>query len=126
MKRCIAGVWLLVFLLGLGIFSTWGAGKLLSPIAKELEASAELALSGDWASAEPMAENARQRWETQWSLTASLSNHGPMENADNWFDRVRVYAEAKDPVRFAEACTQIASLIDAIAEAQIPSLRNLL
>lgn len=126
MKRCIAGFWLLIFLLGLGILATWGASKLLTPIANGLEASGELALSGDWAAAEPMAAHARERWEAQWTLTAALSSHTPMENADNWFQRLEVYAAARDPVRYAEACAQIAGLIKAIAEAQTPTLRNLL
>ena len=126
MRRCIVGFWLLILLLGLGILATWGTNKLLDPISRDLETAAELALSGDWAAAEPLVYHARNRWESQWALTAALNNHASMENADNWFQRLEVYAATRDPVRYAEACRQIAGLIDAIAEGQIPSLRNLL
>lgn len=126
MRRCILGYWLLIGLLGLGILATWGTTRLLDPISRDLESAAALALAGDWEAAEPLTKQARADWDAQWTLTAALSNHMPMENADNWFARLEVYAASKDPVRFAEACAQIAGLIRAIAEGQIPTLRNLL
>ncbi len=126
MRRCALGVWLLSLLLGLGILSTLLVRHRLEPVTQALEQAGQLALAQNWEEADLLARQAQAQWEAGWTLTAALSNHTPMETADQWFARLAVYREGKDPVAYAAACAQLAGLLEAIAEGQIPSLRNLL
>ncbi len=126
MRRCALGCWLLIGLLGLSLFAAWAVNHLLDPVSRDLETAGECALAGDWAGADALAAQAWENWQSQWTLTAALNSHTPMENADNWFARLEVFRQTRDPTAFAEACAQIAGLVSAIGEGQLPSLKNLL
>lgn len=125
MKRCIMGLWLLIALLGIGILTCWGTKLLLEPISRDLEKAAELVIGENWEEAQALTRQAREKWEKWWSFTAALTSHAPMENADNWFARLDVFAKTGDARRYGEGCVKIAGLIRAIGEGQIPNLRNL-
>ena len=126
MRRCVIGIWMLILLLGLGCVACWGTNRILDPISRELEAAAELVIAGNWEAAEKRTLQAREKWETWWTFVAALNSHGPMEDADNWFDRLEVFARTRDARSYGEGCVRIAGLIRAIGEGQTPALRNLL
>ncbi len=126
MRRCIGGVWLLAVLLGLGLLATWMANRDLEPIVRDLEEASRQVLAGDWQEAQQHTGKARKNWEKRWTRIAALSSHAPMEEADQWFQRMRVYARAGDAVRYADACAQLAGIIRSISEAQSPNWRNFL
>ncbi len=126
MKRYALGVWIMALLLGLGILGSWAVNRNLNPISQSLEQAAELALSGDWDRALEIPVQAQKAWEETWTLHAALCSHEPLEEVDEQFAQLEVYARSRDPVLYAATCIQISQQLHAIAEGQTLSLRNLL
>ena len=126
MKRSALGLWLLIFLAAVGIAGIWAVHDSQMPVIRDLEQAHLLAAQGDWEAAVDCAGRARQRWEQRRTLTSALTNHGPMEAADNLFALMDACAASRDPEGFAAACTELAQTIRAIADAQSCSPENIL
>ena len=118
MIRFYLGLALLAALLAGGLFLSNKAERIQAPVTAHLEAAAEAALSGDWAQAERHTAQARQKWEETRSVTASFSDHEPMEQVDSEFSRLEAFLRQRDPGEFTAACAGLSRLTKAIAEAQ--------
>ena len=118
MSRFYVGILLLMLLLTGGLILTEAADRMQQPIAAHLEAAAEAGLSGDWASAEQKTKQAKQRWDAYHRITASFTDHEPMEEVDSEFARLEAFLSERNPGEFAAACAGLARLTQAIAESQ--------
>lgn len=118
MKRFWLGLGILSLLIVLGIVTTVGMNRICRPISKQLNSAAQAAQMGNWEEALPMAHQAQNRWNRFRRISASVTNHEPMEEADAMFQTLFVFSQQKDAVHFSECCVHLGSLMDAIGEAQ--------
>lgn len=126
MSRFYWGLGLLVLLLAGGLVLTQGTQRLQQPITKHLEEAAEAGLSEDWALAQQRTEQARQRWNTYRTVTASFCDHEPLEEVDSEFARLDAFLRRQDPGEFAAVCAGLSRLTEAIAESQAVTWWSLL
>ncbi len=118
MNRLWLGLCILAVLLGLGGVTTYGMDRICTPIADKLSSAAELVQNEQWEQASALSYQARQRWEQWHDLTASVTDHDPMEEVDALFAALEIFAKEKDTLRFAECCARLSALSQAIGEAQ--------
>ena len=118
MKRFWLGLSILSALLGLAITSAVGMRRICAPLTAQLEDAAKAVQAEQWEQALALSDSARMRWEHFRRVSASVTNHEPMEEVDALFDTLEILSHQKDPVRFAESCARLATLTDAISEAQ--------
>lgn len=126
MKRFWLGTAVLAALLALGIATTVAVDRFCQPISQELTRAEQAARAGQWSQAGQLSDRARQRWEQHRALHAAVTNHEPMEEIDALFRQLDIYTAEGDSLRFAECCARLASLTEAIAEAQAICWWNLL
>jgi hypothetical protein len=124
--RELAGFILLTALLAAGLLSSRGLNRQHTAMASSLDHSSTLALSGQWSQARNTADAARQAWKENWQIRAVLSNHGPMEEIDDLFARMRISAAAGERADFARDCAALAGRIRAVGNAQRLSWQNVL
>lgn len=117
MKRFWIGVTLLVVLMAVGIFATWGINHCHDPIAQEIRRAGEAAWQENWEQAETLAAHAQKGWKKYWNLSASLSDHEPMERIDGLFAQLEVYGQARERVNYAAVCAQLGEELEAIGDA---------
>lgn len=125
-RRFWLGSGILALFLVLGLLAAMGMEKIHAPAASYLEQAAQAALRGDMADGVGRAEQAETIWQKCRKLTASLSDHAPMEEIDSLFAQMRLYAQAGRADDFAAYCVRIARLVEAISEAHSISWQNLL
>ena len=126
MKRMWIGVGLLAAVLIVGIWTMGQLEQIHQNAAKDLENAAENALEGDWNMALALAARAEKNWGKKRTLTAALSDHAPMENAESLFAQLKISAKLRNEESFATLCSCLASQLKALGESQSFNLRNLL
>ncbi len=126
MKRCWIGAGLLLVLLLGGIFSSWWMGRHHSGISEEIDRAGSLAVAGDLEQAQDTARLAKRRWDRHWGMSASLTDHEPMELVDSLFAQLETYGTTGNRVAFAGICAQLASELEALGDAQGLTWWNLL
>ena len=124
MKRSIfGGLLLLVLLLG-----SLGAAALMenlhSPISELLEQAADLAAE-DLPGAVALARQAKAAWEEAEPLSGCFADHNPMEEMNQEFARLEIFAREEEPLAFAAACGSLAEKMQAMGDAHSLQWRNL-
>ena len=124
MKRSIfGGLLLLVLLLG-----SLGAAALMenlhSPISELLEQAADLAAE-DLPGAVALARQAKAAWKEAEPLSACFADHNPMEEMNQEFARLEIFAREEEPLAFAAACGSLAEKMQAMGDAHSLQWRNL-
>ena len=124
MKRSIfGGLLLLVLLLG-----SLGAAALMenlhSPISELLEQAADLAAE-DLPGAVALARQAKAAWEKAEPLSACFADHNPMEEMNQEFARLEIFAREEESLAFAAACGSLAEKMQAMGDAHSLQWRNL-
>ena len=85
MNRLWLGLCILAILLALGSVTTYGMGQICTPISDKLSSAAELVQNGQWQQACDLSHQAQKQWEQWHDLTASVTDHEPMEEVDALF-----------------------------------------
>ena len=126
MARGWLGVIILVaFLIG-GMMAAYGMSSAHMPTAELLQQASEMTVNGEFPEAVLLGMQAKDRWEAQWNGTASLADHGPMDEVDALFGEMEVYAITGEEPHFAACCAELAKRIEAVAEAHKFSWWNVL
>lgn len=126
MKRSWLGAGLLLVLLIAACFVTGAMGRIHDPIARDLNAAGEAALTGDWDRALSLSQQAGDKWEEQEVFRACFADHNPMEEIDSCFAQLEVYGRMKEETAFAAACMETARKVEAMGEAHKLLLHNFL
>lgn len=113
----VAGPLLLILLLLLGLLLSWYMGRQQDRIARALEDSAWLALSGQWEDARETAARAKADWEQRWHRWAALGDHSPMEEIDALFAQLTIYGAAGERTEFSQLCSALSCRIKAVGNA---------
>ncbi len=118
MKRLWLGIGVLLVLLGLGLGAIGAINGICGPISGDLKAAARAAQGENWEEALTLSQRARDRWERWAHVSASLTNHEPMEQIEALFQALEIYGRQRDSLGFSDCSARLASLTEAIAEAQ--------
>ena len=113
-KRFYLGVIILALLLTICI----GVAIVMTVIHQNVEKDLEDAL--------PIAQRAYDRWETFHSVTASFADHSPMDDTDTLFQEMLVYGQTGELPHFAACCRELTVMTEAMYDAHVFSLKNLL
>ena len=119
------GIAILVLFLILGLLIAWMMQSIHTPAQASLQAAAQAALAGDYREAAALADQAAARWYASRRYTASVADHGPMDDVEALFAEMKVYAQVEDP-HFTACCAQLQVLLKAIADAHAPAWWNFL
>lgn len=117
MKRCWIGAGLLLVLLVAGLLTGAAISRFWGGLADQITA---LAQEPPAAAAEPL-EEAAQKWESRRFLTAVLSDHAPMEEADTLF----LLLKQGDREDFRENALRLAQLLRQLSQSQLPTPENI-
>lgn len=126
MKRSWFGLALLLILLGAGFACHWGSAKLCDPTRKALEEAAQAALNEDWATVQQRSDRARQQWERILGISSAVADHRRLEQIQAGFSNLEVWLTRQDPAAAAACCRELACQLEALADSQELSWRNVL
>lgn len=116
MNRLWIGVGLLSVLLVLGVLVPEVLDACHESVVEDLDRAAELAMAGNWDSARRFFDRAEENWEEKRPVTASFTDHEPMDDIDALFEQLEIYAQARDPVAFGSTCVYLSSKLDALGD----------
>lgn len=117
MVRGWIGVGILVVFLVLGVVTGVAMDDAHLPTGALLEQAVEKAFSGDFAGAVDLGLQAKTRWENTWNATATMADQSPMDDVDDLFAEMEIYARTGEEPHFAACCKELARRIEAIADA---------
>ena len=126
MKRFWIGITVLSLLLFAGLGIAFFLERYHRPICLTLERAAAAALDGNLGKAEELTKDAQRQWDDRRKWTATLVEHGILEEAECLFAEAQVYAQAGNTQALAATCARLAELIDAIAQSHHTSWQNVL
>ena len=118
MNRCWIGVGLLLLLLVLGLFTGVAMSRFLGDLAVQITALADKSPGN----AQEMLAATAQKWKSHRFLTAVLSDHAPMNDADTLF----LLLESGDEDDFRENALRLAQLLHQLSRSQLPLPENIL
>ena len=125
MKRIWFGAGLLVFLLVLGICSSFLIEKTCYIQSTQLHHAAVLALDSDWAAARTLTEQAKQTWDKQQFLFAAFFDHATLDLVEGLFAQLEVFSSARNAVYYGSTCAQLASQLESLGQSHNFTLKNL-
>ena len=126
MGRGWLGAGILAVFLILGLVVSHLTDNAHLPTGELLEQAAQKALSDDLEAGIALGMEAKNRWKTQWFLTAAVADHNPMDEVDALFGEMEIYAQTGEAPHFAACCLELAQRLEAIADAHRFSWWNIL
>ena len=111
MLRGWLGAGLLALFLALGVVTMELMDCAHLPTGDLLEQASALALEGDFTQGVNLGMEAKNRWEKQWQATATVADHGPMDDVDALFGEMEIYAQAGEVPHFAACCKELAQRV---------------
>ena len=125
-KRFYWGTGILALLLILSILGAVCMKSIHHPGEEDLQAAAELALTENVSEAIALAEKARENWNRWRPFTAALADHTPMDETENRFAEMEVFAAAEESVHFSACCLELSNMLKAMYDAHCFTLWNIL
>ncbi len=113
-RRFYLGVGILVLFLVLGLLTGWAVAKSQAPIVEKLE---QAAMGEDFQTGIRLAKEAEAAWQKSWKLVASIADHTPMDEIDQLFAEMEIFAREEEQVHFYACCSQLAVMLRAVSEA---------
>ncbi len=126
MKRGWLGAGILACFLILGVITSAAMDRAHLPTCQMLDQAADKTLRGDFEGGIALGMAAKGRWERQWSGTAIVADHSPMDDVDALFGEMEIYAQTGEEPHFAACCRELAQRLEAVAEAHKFNWRNVL
>lgn len=124
--RLWIGIFLLVFLLLLGIGASVLMPRFHDPIAAGLQNAADLCAAGDSGKAYEVFLAARARWERYHAFTESVCDHQPQDAMDALFAATDHQGKAGQWEDFGAGCAQLAAMAKELRELHGLSLSQIL
>ena len=117
MNRCWIGAGLLLLLLVLGLFTGVAMSRFLEDLAVQITDLADKSPDD----AQDMLAATAQKWESRRFLTAVLSDHAPMDEADTLF----LLLEQSSDDDFRENALRLSQLLHQLSQSQLPLPENI-
>ncbi|MBQ4641548.1 MAG: DUF4363 family protein [Oscillospiraceae bacterium] len=126
MKKGWLGIAILVGFLILGFLTSQWMDQAHLPGAQLLQEAAEVTLKGDLDAGVALAKQAESLWQSSRMGTAAVADHSPMEEIDNLFRELWVYAATEETPHFAATSAALSQKLQAMADAHRLSWQSLL
>lgn len=126
MKRLWIGIGLLAGILAAGLLIPEYLEFAHGPILDDLDRAAELAMEEQWDRAVYLTERAEEKWQKKRPVTASLTDHEPMDDIDGMFAQLKIYARTRDAAAFSGTCVYLRSQLNVLGDYHELNLWNLL
>lgn len=123
MKRVWIGASLLALLLVAALLVGEGLYRRMEPGAQALRQAGTAAQSGDWTQAEALVADVQQDWKKMNWITAALTGHEELEEINDAFVQLPVYAR-RDASTYQALCVSIAEAMDALAQNHACTWKN--
>ena len=124
MKRIWFGAGLLLALLFLGMLSAFLLERSQSNGAQMLNQASSFAATGDWAGAKSALKEAKQLWDEKRPLICALCDHEPIEQAEELYAKLEVFAEERSITSFRSACAELSKQLEALGSSHSFTLGN--
>jgi len=121
-----AGLLLLGLLIVMALGGSAAMNRIHDPVRQALEQAAAAALDGDMLRGAELEQQAKAQWERSRKLVCAMADHSPMDEIDRLFAQAEVYALAQKQEELADACAQLARLMQSMTDAHSPTWWNLL
>lgn len=108
MRRLWIGIGLLAVILVAGTWTTHRMTRAHMPCAADLENAAACAMAENWSGAEVLSQRARESWENNWHISASITNHQRMDEIDALFEELEVYRIREETAAYSAGCMYLA------------------
>lgn len=125
MKKGWLGAGLLAGFLALGLAVSFWMDRAHLPGSQLLQQAAEVTLEGDLQTGIQLAKQAESLWQSSRAGTAAVADHSPMEEIDNLFRELWVYASTEETPHFAATSAALSQKLQAMADAHRLSLESL-
>lgn len=125
MRRLWFGLGLLLALLTVGVGISARLSAYLDPLTEQVAQAADAART-DAVFASGLLEASRQTWKKCRDFTAAVLDHSPMEQIDGLFATAQSYGKSGIWEAMAAECGRLTEWIQAMAESQRLTWRNLL
>ena len=125
MKRLWIGIGIMAAMLLSGILTPAILEKSHTPVVEDLSRAAELAEAENWEGASRFCRRAEEQWKKTRPVTASFTDHEPMEEIDALFEQLKVYTRAGDRVAYCSTCAYLKSQLEALGDYHDLTLWNL-
>ena len=116
MRRLWIGLGLLLGLLAISLGLLFFSEGFFDAFSANLEEAAELALAEDWSAARSKAEESQVMWQRCYRFFSAATDHGPIEDVQELFALLEIYARTQRGVEFASVCRSLSNLAEAINE----------
>ena len=113
-------LWIGVALLGIMLAGSIGMLRFSHHFHEEfsntLHQAEAAALEGNWTAAEAYREKADLQWQKHHRFLASFTDHEPIEEVETLLTRLQLFCDARDALDFADVCSSLRHLSEAIDE----------
>lgn len=111
MKRFWFGLGLLVLLLSTGLWAGSRMSRIHTPCAMDLERAATCAMAEDWVTASQLTDQAKELWQKNWSASAAISHHQPLDEIDALFEELEIYRAREETAAYCAACRYLSERV---------------
>lgn len=126
MKRIWIGIALLAVVLVSGCLASHFMEHHHMSIAEDLDRAAQLALEDQWEGALSITARARENWQKKRPITACFAEHEPLDEVDETFARLEIYAAVREEISFGSECAGLAEKLRALAQCHKFTFWNLM
>lgn len=120
------GIFLLLLLLGFGLWTGSVMENIHRQMANTLTVAADTAVAGDMPGAMETAARLREQWQRRRNWVAIVADHTPIDEIDSLFAQLEIYGKGDATAEFSACCSQVAQLVKAVGEAHSLNWWNLL
>lgn len=126
MKHLYISLGILITVLLGSLWGLFAMGKSLGETERLLEAAWDDCQEGSFEAAQASAQAARERWKEDYGLTASLVDHGPLDEVNHTFAQMEACAQLQEWDEFAQACNTLLTMVRDISAREQPLYYNIL
>lgn len=126
MKHLYIGLGILLAVLIGSLCSLFAMNRNLGETERLLEAAWDNCQAESFETAQVSAQAAQEQWEKDYGLTASLIDHGPLEEANRTFAQMEACARLQEWDEFAQSCKSLLTMVRDLQEREKPLYFNIL
>ena len=124
MKRLIAAVVILAFILGATLCNTLLLGSFTGELTHLLEQAGQLGRAGSWTQAQILTRQAREVWQGRDSYLHVTLRHADLDQISAGFREVEALLACREEGEYAAANARLITQLELLNEAEQLNLKN--
>lgn len=127
MKRLVASIVLIFALASAAGAHVWYLTQQTQSISQQLQQAQEMVEQGDWNGAYTLTQQAWEQWEEQMFYLHTTLHHDDIDQVSTSFrETLAILQQQEQPGEYVAANARILYQLELLAEAELPSLKNIL